>query len=162
MLGSYPSARCLGFGVADRNGTEPDSRKVSFMKTLKTLTLVFAVTLLLCATASAAGMDELKHSTPMLRAKLQTALMKKRLGLTPRQVPRVMDINLKYAEQMEPVIKGNGGKLMKMRQARQIGKAKDGELTKVLTPGQFQTYLASREQMRQQMIDKIMEKRRHG
>ncbi len=132
------------------------------MKTLKTLTLVFAVTLLLCATASAAGMDELKHSTPMLRAKLQTALMKKRLGLTPRQVPRVMDINLKYAEQMEPVIKGNGGKLMKMRQARQIGKAKDGELTKVLTPGQFQTYLASREQMRQQMIDKIMEKRRHG
>ena len=86
------------------------------MKTAKHFfTASIAMTLFFCATAFSADMDALKNTTPLQRAKLQTAFMKKRLNLTQRQVPRVMDINLKYAQQMEPVMKGDGGKLMKMR-----------------------------------------------
>ena len=36
------------------------------------------------------------------------------------------------------------------------------DLTKVLTPGQYQGYLASKEQMRRQVIEKVMEKRNSG
>ena len=117
------------------------------------------MTLLFCSTAFSADMDVLRHTTPLQRAKLQTVFMKKRLNLTQRQVPQVMNINLKYAQQMDPVIKGNGGKLAKMRQSLAIRKAKDNELMRVLTPGQYQAYLASREQMQQRMIEKVMQKR---
>ncbi len=130
------------------------------MKATKLLfTASVAAALLFCATAFSADMDALKNTTPQQRAKLQTLFMKKRLKLTHKQVPKVMDINLRYAQQMEPVLKGNEGKLVKMRQATSIRRAKDNELTSVLTPGQYQAYLASKEQMRQQMIEKVMQKR---
>ena len=123
---------------------------------------IVMMTLFFCASAYSAGMDALRNTTPLQRAKLQTALMKKRLKLTRRQVPQIMNINLKYAQQMEPLIKGSGGKLVKMRQSMAIRKAKDGELARVLTPAQYQAYLASKEQMQQQMIEKVMEKRNHA
>lgn len=130
------------------------------MKTAKLFfTASVAGALLFCTTAFSADMDALKHTTPEQRAKLQTLFMKKRLKLTQKQVPQVMDINLRYAQQMEPVLKGNEGKLAKMRQAASIRRAKDNELTSVLTPSQYQAYLASQEQMRQQMIEKVMQKR---
>jgi hypothetical protein len=133
------------------------------MKPAKTFFTVFSVvTLLFGATAFSARMDALKQTTPLVRAKLQTAFMKKRLNLTAQQMPQVMQINLKYAEQMEPVIKGNEGKLMKMRQTMAIAKAKDNELTSVLTPAQYEAYLASKEQMQQKMIEKVMQKRGQG
>ncbi|MDR3568806.1 MAG: hypothetical protein P4L43_12330 [Syntrophobacteraceae bacterium] len=125
-------------------------------------TASLAMTLIFCSTAFSADMDALRHTTALQRAKLQTALMKKRLNLTKSQSAQVMTINLKYAQQMEPVIKGDGGKLAKMRQSMAIRKAKDTELTRVLTPTQYQAYLASKEQMRQQMIEKIMQKRQRA
>ncbi len=133
------------------------------MKTAKHFfTASIAMTLLFCTTAFSADRDALKNTTPLQRAKLQTAFMKKRLNLTQRQIPEVMNINLKYAQQMEPVIKGNDGKLMKMRQAAAIRKAKDNGLTRVFTHGQYQAYLASQEQMRREVIEKVMQKKNSG
>ena len=51
---------------------------------------------------------------------------------------------------------------MKMRQTMAIAKAKDNELTQVLTPAQYEAYLASKEQMQQKMIEKVMQKRGQG
>ncbi|MGC9195766.1 MAG: hypothetical protein ACP5IL_09980 [Syntrophobacteraceae bacterium] len=129
------------------------------MKPAKTFLPVLAITLLFSSTAFSAQRDVLKHSTPLMRAKLQTGFMKKQLNLTRNQTEQVMAINLKYAKEMEPVIKANGGKLMKLRQASAIRKAKDAELMKVLSPGQYEAYQASKKQMREQMIDKIMHER---
>ncbi|MGC8492263.1 MAG: hypothetical protein ACP5SH_11050 [Syntrophobacteraceae bacterium] len=45
------------------------------------------------------------------------------------------------------------------RQPPWLRRAKDKELTRVLSPGQYQGYLACREQMRQQMVEKMMHRR---
>jgi hypothetical protein len=55
-------------------------------------------------------------------------MMKAKLGLTDEQAPKIGAINLKYAEQMEPMIKGTEGPLMKMRAARNLEEQKEGEL----------------------------------
>jgi len=129
------------------------------MKLVKSVfTASITVVLLLCAAAVFAQMEELRNSTPMQRAKLQTFFMQKRLNLAPGQVKQVQGINLKYAEQMEPIIRGNGGKLKKARQANAINEAKDNELRTVLSGEQYQAYLASKEEMHQAMVEKLRQK----
>jgi len=109
--------------------------------------------------ASAAAQQEaLKNSTPDERAKMQTMMMREKLSLTPDQVPKVEAINLKYAEQMQPVINGTEGPLMKMRAAEKIVSAKEAELKQVLTPDQFPKYLAMKEEMRDKMKERMMQK----
>ena len=123
------------------------------------LTVSIAITLLLYAAGAFAQMDELRNSTPGQRAALETAFMKRKLNLTQSQVKQVLNINQKYAKEMDPVIKGNEGKLEKARQTRAIKQAKDNELKTVLSGEQYQKYLASKEEMRQRVVEKIKEKR---
>lgn len=115
-------------------------------------TLLYAVTVF-------AQMDELRNTTPAQRAKLQTAFMKMKLNLAPEQMKEVMNINLKYAQKMDPIMKGNEGKLRKAAQARAIDEAKDNELQGVLSGEQYQSYMASKEEMRQRMVEKLKSKR---
>lgn len=117
------------------------------------------ITLLFFSAAVFAQMQQLRNTTPLQRAKLETFFMKKKLSLTPRQTSQVMEINLKYAKRMEPIVKGGHGKPGMLREAAALRQAKDRELTRVLSPGQYQGYLASREQMQQQMVEKMMQKR---
>jgi hypothetical protein len=125
----------------------------------RVFTASITITLLLCAAAVLAQMEGLRNSTPSQRARLQTAFMHRKLNLSPQQVKQVQKINLKYAEQMDPIIHGNEGKFKKARQAEAINEAKDNELKTVLSEEQYQTYLASREEMRQRMVEKLKEKR---
>ena len=126
--------------------------------------LLAALVTILLATphAARAQMEKLQNTTPGERAKAQTAMMKSKLELTPEQLPKVAAINEKYAEKMEPVIKGSAGPLMKMRQAKAIGEQKEGELKQVLSPQQFEKYLASKEEMREQFEEKLEHKRGGG
>jgi (p)ppGpp synthase/HD superfamily hydrolase len=89
-----------------------------------------ALGIALSVTASAAlpQMDKLKNTTPEERAGAQTET------------------------------KGSEGPLMKMRHMKQINTKKEADLKRVLSPGQFQKYLASKEEMREQFEEK-MEKR---
>jgi hypothetical protein len=118
-----------------------------------------AITMLLYAVAVFAQMEELRNTTPAQRAKLQTALMKMKLNLAPEQMKKVMGINLKYAQQMDPIIKGSEGKLRKAAQARAIDEAKDNELQTALSGEQYQAYMAYKEEMRQRMVEKLKSKR---
>jgi hypothetical protein len=59
---------------------------------------------------------------------------------------------------MEPVLKGNDGPLVKMRTARAIDEQKGEALEKVLSKDQYQQYLASKEEMRQKVEQRIQEK----
>jgi hypothetical protein len=124
------------------------------------LALSLAAALLLAATASA--QERLANSTPEQRAKLQTEFMTRKLALKSDQIPKVEAINLKYAQKMEPVIKGNEGPLMKVRSAKAIDEEKGAELQKVLTPEQYKQYLAAKEEMRQHVEQHVMEKREGG
>src|SRR5262249_11121453 len=90
------------------------------------------------------------------------AMMRTKLGLTEAEVPKVAAINRKYAEKMEPIIKGSEGPLMKMRDAKAIEQGKEAELKKALSPDQFQKFLAMKEEMREQMAQKVKEQRATG
>jgi hypothetical protein len=107
-------------------------------------------------------MDKLMNTTPDQRATAQTAMMKENLDLTPEQLPQIAAINLKYAQKMEPIIKGSSGMLMKMSQMRGVNEEKEAELKGVLSPEQFQKYLASKDEMREQFEEKIEEKSEGG
>ena len=120
--------------------------------------LVAALSLLIVVTASAQNeMEKLKSSTPEERARLQTEMMKTKLGLTTDQTPKVAAINQKYAQRMEPIIKGQEGPLMRLRQMREVGQAKEAELKGVLSPEQFQKYLAEKQAMREKFEDKLIQ-----
>ena len=120
--------------------------------------LVAAMSLLIVAAAGAQSeMEKLKSSTPEERARLQTEMMKAKLGLTPDQTPQVAAINQKYAQRMEPIIKGHEGPLMRLRQMREVGQAKEAELKGVLSPEQFQKYLAEKHEMREKFEDKLIQ-----
>src|SRR5262245_42244591 len=103
--------------------------------------LVF-ISVLLVRSAVGANLDELKNTTPEQRATVQTTMMQTKLGLKEAEVPKVAAINRKYAEKMEPIINGSEGPLMKMRDAKAIEQQKEAELKKVLSPDQFQKFLA--------------------
>jgi hypothetical protein len=125
-------------------------------------TAVLAAIALLLATGAPGAlaqmqMDELKKMPPDERARLQTDLMKRKLDLNPAQTAQVGAINQKYAQQMQPILTGSEGPFMKMRQMREIGGAKEAELKQVLSPDQFQKYLAEREEMRQKFEEKLLQ-----
>lgn len=132
--------------------------------TWKRLALVLAAVVLMAGSGASAqdAMDKLKDTTPEERAMLQTMMMKEKLGLTQQQVPAVKEINLEAATQMQPVITGSEGKLMKMRRAKEIESQRDAQLQGVLLPPQYQQWLAQKEEMRQKIEQKLMEKRAGG
>ena len=120
--------------------------------------LVAAMSLLIVVTAGAQSeMEKLESSTPEERARLQTEMMKTKLGLTTDQTPKVAAINQKYAQRMEPIIKSQEGPLMRLRQMREVGQAKEAELKGVLSPEQFQKYLAEKQEMREKFEDKLIQ-----
>ena len=90
--------------------------------------LLIAACLLIAGTVVAGELDELKNTTPAERAKAQTAMMKAKLGLSEDQVAKVGALNLKYAEKMDPIIKGTEGPFMKARDAKNVEQEKEDEL----------------------------------
>lgn len=120
------------------------------------------VSLLAVRSAVGADLDQLKDTTPEERAMAQTMMMRSKLGLKEDQVPKIAAINKKYAEKMEPVIKGSEGPLMKMRDAKGIEQEKEAELKTVLSPDQFQKFQDMKEEMREQLVQKIKERRAKG
>jgi len=129
------------------------------LRSIARAALVLAV---LATPAVAADLDALKDTTPAERAKAQTAMMKMKLGLSDAEAAKVGTINLKYAERMEPVIKGTEGPLVRMESMRGVEKAKEAELKGVLTADQFTKFEASKEEMMEKLADQIRADRAKG
>ena len=107
-----------------------------------------AAALALAAAAFAQERPTLANSTPEQRAKMQTEFMTSKLDLATDQVAKVQGINLKYAEKMEPVLKGTEDQVQKVRASSEMSRNKDVELKQVLSDEQYKHYLASKEEMR--------------
>jgi hypothetical protein len=105
--------------------------------------------------AAFAQLDKLRNTTPAERAGMQTEFMQSKLDLTPEQKRAVTDLNLKYANKMEPVIKGSAGPMVRGRQMREINQAKETELRGILSPQQWEKYEASREEMREKLEERM-------
>ncbi|HEV8711590.1 MAG TPA: hypothetical protein VGX03_02035 [Candidatus Binatia bacterium] len=132
------------------------------MRTQKTMTALTVIAVLLLAFSASAQLDKLKNTTPEERAEVQTAFMKSKLGLTADQTTKVADINLRYAQKMDPVIKGSSGLLTKRRQMNEVNREKEAELKQALSAEQFQKYLDSKEEMREKFEEQIGEKAKGG
>ena len=120
------------------------------------IALSVVIALLVSVPAGFAQMDKLKQSTPQERARMQTDMMKAKLGLSPDQLTKVAAINEKYAQQMQPIIQSSEGPFMRMRQMREVSTAKEAELKGVLSPGQFQKYLAEKEEMKEKFEERLL------
>lgn len=127
------------------------------------LALAFAA--MAAVTVSAHAQDRIEAiagTPPEQRAKLQTDMMKEKLALTAEQLPKVESINLDTAKKMQPVLESKQGPLMRMSQARTIEQAKDKALESVLTPSQYQNWLAAKDEMKQKLEQKLVEGKKAG
>jgi Spy/CpxP family protein refolding chaperone len=98
--------------------------------------------------------EQLQNSTPEQRANRQTAQMKKNLSLTTEQETAVGAINLKYAQQMQPILEQANRNRETMKDVRQIQQAKDAEIRKILTSSQLEQYNNQRDERREQLRDR--------
>jgi len=115
---------------------------------------IIAGALLLTAPAWSQGPAELAKVPPSVRAGIQTDIMAQKLQLSAEQRTKVEAINLKVANQMQPLLEGSTWTLM--REAKTVDEAKDGDLRAVLTPPQFETYLASKDQIKDLLKQKAL------
>ena len=130
------------------------------MRLTPTIQTFFVVlSLLIAAPLLAVDIDALKETTPEERAEAQTLMMKENLGLSDAKVEKVRAINLKYAKVMDPTIQGPDGPMMKGTVASNRQQQKDGELKAVLSPDEYQKYLASKYEMREHIVERIFEER---
>ena len=121
--------------------------------------IAFALSLAASAPALAQGsLDALKSSTPQERATFQTEYMKDKLALTAEQLPKVSALNLETAQKIQPVLESSDRPLMKARAVKGIEAQKETALQGILTPDQFQKFLALREEMKQKLEQKLADK----
>ena len=119
--------------------------------------LLVAAGLLLAAPAWCQGPAQIAKVPPQVRAEIQTKFMAEKMQLTAEERTKVEAINQKYADQMQPVLEGQMGLLALMGEVRKLGEAKDGELKAVLTPAQFQTYEASKDEMKERIKQRALD-----
>ena len=120
---------------------------------------IAVLVLLLATRGGAEGLDDLKDTTPAERAAAQTTMMKEKLSLTDDQLPKVKAINEKYAEQMDPILKGPGGMFMKMGPMREVEDKKEAELKGVLSSDQFAQFQAMKSELRDKLVERIKAQR---
>ncbi len=128
----------------------------------RSLAALLAAALLAATPVLAQDLEKLAGSTPEQRASIQTEIMKSKLGLSGDALQQVAAINLKYAQQMQPVLDGSDGTFRKMEAMRGIQEAKEAELRGVLTDAQVQQLQAAREEIRQKLEEELSQKAAAG
>ena len=116
-----------------------------------------AVLLLSVAASAQSQIEAIAKTTPEQRAKVQTGLMKEKLALTAEQLPKVEAINLATARKMQPVLESTDGPLSRMRAAKANEAERDAGLQPVLTPQQYQQWLAAKGEIKQKAEQKLLE-----
>ncbi len=130
-----------------------------------TKTAAFALASLLLFSVAAAAQSQIEaiaKTSPAQRAKVQTGLMKEKLALTAEQLPKVDAINLATAQKMQPVLESTAGPMIRMRQAKSNENERDTALQQVLTPQQYQQWLAAKDEIKQKAEQKLLEKGKSG
>ena len=124
------------------------------MKT-KAMILLAAVMLWL----SPALAQERQQKSPEQRAAKITEWMKTNLKLSEDQVTKVGEINNRYAMKVDDIRKSTPDKKQKKSSIKALDKDKDGELKAVLSDDQFKSYLAKKEEMKEQIKQKKKEQK---
>ncbi len=127
------------------------------MKTTRTLHHMLAATMIVgCSflsmsqakAQSAQATQVPEYKTPEEQAKKLTDKMKSELTLTDTQYQPVYDINLKYANKGQDLMKSTEDKKAKMEAMKSTMADKDNELKAVLTPDQYKKYEGMKKEMK--------------
>ena len=89
------------------------------------------------------------------RAAKLTDWMKTNLQLTGDQVPKVHDINMKYANKMEELKNSAAGKRQKLLTLKENDVDKDAELKQVFTDSQYKTYMTKKEELKKKAKEEL-------
>ena len=111
--------------------------------------------------AMADELDFLLATVPSQRADTQTRLLQRHLNLQGEQLEVIHQINLRYAEKAEPIIKGNQLKLLKLYSLRNIQQEKDQELQSLLSAEQFEHYREEKERLFEAFKRELIAQRPH-
>ena len=95
---------------------------------------------------------------PEQRAANQTAWMKKQLNLTADQIPKVEEINLRYAKEIQAIRTQTGQGGQKKTAIADLNTKKDAELKNVFTAEQLQLYVQKKAQAVERQKNKAKEK----
>lgn len=90
-------------------------------------------------------------SPPADRAAGLTEWMKTTLQLTDEQLPKVQEINLKYANKNEDLRHSTLSKKQKLQTLKLNEEGRDAELKQVLTDGQYKTYTTKKNEVKEKM-----------
>ena len=118
------------------------------MKTTRSIALLLS----LISTGAFAGVAD---STPAQRAEIQTQVIQAKLKLSPELLAKVQAINLKYAEKMDPILKGSDNILAKKKKAGAVLDAKDAEMKAILSAEQFEQYDDAKDDVKEAMEKKL-------
>lgn len=129
------------------------------MKKTAAIFAMFSMMLFTVINCKAQDKGNFKNSTPEQRAEMQTKWLKTKLELNEEQTTKVSAINLKYAKEMEPVIKGEGGKLARFKKAKSINDKKEAEYKPVFTTEQYEKYQKIKAEMRDEMKERMQERK---
>ena len=100
------------------------------------------------------------RKTPQERAKIRTEHMTTELGLSTEQATRVEALNLKYGEEaMTMRAQHDTERDSRREQFKGRREAYDADLKAVLTPEQYTTWQAKKEEMKAKHIEKRTEMR---
>lgn len=88
--------------------------------------------------------------------------MKTNLQLTSEQIPKVEEINLKYAKRLEALKAKTIPRRQKLDILKADDKAKEKELKDIFTVDQFKTYQAKKNEIKKQMKENIKQKKGKG
>lgn len=127
---------------------------------MKELTQILGIIIMFCFSLTVhAQNNDLKNSTPEERAQFQTEWMENELSIDSTVVPTVYDINLKYANKMESIKNSSGSRYQKFQQMKSFSGEKDSELKKVLTKEQYSLYQKRKDEIREEMKQRMRENR---
>lgn len=124
--------------------------------TMKKLIMLLAATLIIGIANSVGAQTEM--TAPERAAKL-TGWMKDNLQLAPEQVPKIEEINLKYANQAETLKTAASSKKEKAKSLKEQNKARDAELKQVFTTDQYNTYQSKKSELKKEFKEKAHKKK---
>ena len=98
-------------------------------------------------------------SPPEDRAAGLTEWMKTNLQLTEEQVPKVQEINLKYANKNEDLKNSKLARKQKLQTLKLNEEGRDAELKQLLTDSQYKTYTTKKHEVKEKMKEGAKSKR---
>jgi hypothetical protein len=137
----------------DKSGTHWDIFKVFINKIknihMKMIILKISCSVLLLFAFATIKAQDIQMPSAQERAAKMTDWMKTNLNLTDAQLPKITDINLRYATTMDSLKNSPGDKASKMTSMQADNASKDSEIKSVLTDTQFQAYQAKEAEMKE-------------